>query len=141
MSVGLGAAINSTLPYLQAQAESRMTDTVSIVRLGPAGRPDAVTGKVTTPETVIYTGIGRVKPLPRVTAGSVTAGEGHDSQSVYIVSVPHSAVGLKAGDVVRPTASADPEILTDVLRVVNIEDAEQTTARRLTCELVERRQP
>jgi uncharacterized protein DUF6093 len=138
--VTLGAAINQALPYLRLEAESMQTAQVRVDRLGPPGLPDPGTGKVSPTTSTIYSGPGRVKPLKRVTAGAVTAGEALDSESVFIVSLPNSALGVRAGDVVHVTAATDPELLTDTFRVVNIEDSEQTTARRLTCELVEARQ-
>ncbi len=88
----------------------------------------------------IYTGVGRVKPMKRITAGGVDAGEIKDTQSIFIVSVPHAATGINPGDLVHVTASTDPDLLSDTFRVVIVEDSAQTTARRLTCELVEARQ-
>lgn len=135
----LGAAINAALPFLRDEAASMQTSQIRIVRMGPPGTPDPVTGQVSPPTTTIYDGPGRVKPGPRITAGAVTAGEALDSQSVFIISLPHSAVGVKPGDIAHVTVSTDPELLTDTFRVVNIGDSEQTTARRLTCEVVEAR--
>lgn len=139
--MSIGAAIDKALPFLQAQARSMQTQTVHIVRADPLqqGTPDPVSGVVTPVLNTIYDGPGRVKPLKRVSAGDVRAGEETPSTSIFIVSLPHTALGVKPGDTVHVTSTSDPELLIDTLRVVIIEDGEQTTARRLTCELVEAR--
>ena len=123
----------------QQLAEFIMDDTVTVSRALPFGPPDLATGNVTPATTTIYTGPGRVKPLKRVTAGGVNVGDAKASESVFIVSVPHSATGIRPGDIVHITASSDPDLLTDTFRVVIVEDSAHTTARRLTCELVEDR--
>jgi hypothetical protein len=142
--VSLGAAIDAALPFLQSQATSMQTQQLRIVRNGPleSGNVDPVTGVVTPAQTVIYTGPGRVKPQKRITggAGGTDVGELKSSESVFVVSVPHTAVGIRPGDIVKVTASKDPELLLDTFRVGIIEDSEQTTARRLVCELLEDRQ-
>jgi hypothetical protein len=141
--VTLGAAINGALPFLQAQAASMQTQHIKIVDNGSlqALEPDHATGIVTPQPTTIYDGPGRVKPLKRITAGGTDVGSVKASESVFIISLPHSAVGIKPGHIAHVTSSSDPDLLIDTFRVVIVEDSEQTTARRLTCELVESRQP
>lgn len=138
----LGAAITDGLPFLRAQAASMQTQQIVIVRNGTLadGTPDPTTGEVAPVPSTVYTGAARVKPLKRVSGGGDTNdGETTASASIFIVSVPHNATGIRPGDIVRITASLDPDLLEDTLRVVVIEDSEQTTARRITCELVEMR--
>lgn len=124
----------------QALAESIMDSTVLVQRNGPLGAPNPTTGVVTpSTQTTIYSGPGRVKPYSRITGSGVTAGEAHDSQSLYTVSVPMSVTTVKPGDVAHVTVSADAQLLTTSYRVVAVERSPQITARRLTCELVEAR--
>lgn len=129
-----------TLLGQRAAAQLREDQGV-LKRLGPPGTPDPVTGVITPTHTVIYTGPGRVKPMGRVTANNVSAGEARDSQMVYVVSLPITVTDARPGDVWVTTSSHDPEAASRVLRVVEVEAGSQITARRLTCELVERRQP
>jgi hypothetical protein len=137
--MSIGGAVNAALPFLQASAASMQTDTVRIVRNGPLGTPNPSTGVVTPSQSTIYTGPGRVKPYKRVTANGVSAGDAKDSLALYVVSLPLTVTTVQPGDIVHITASADPRLLTTELRVIVVERAQQLTARRLTCELVEAR--
>ena len=137
----LGAAIGAALPMLQDAAESMQVDVGELRRAGTLGRPDVVTGAVTAPHTVIYAGPGRVKPMGRVGAGGVDGGEARDSDLLFVVSLPITVTDARPGDMWVTTSSADPEVASRVLRVVEVEAGTHITARRLTCELVERRQP
>lgn len=124
----------------QALAATLMDSQGTVVRLGPPGAPDPVTGVVSPAKTTIYTGPMRVKPYSRITGTGVTAGEAKDSMVLYTVSVPISVTTARPGDVVHVTASADTQLLTrTTLRVVSVERSTQITARRMTCELIEDR--
>lgn len=124
----------------QALAATLMDCQGTVVRLGPPGAPDPVTGVVSPAQTSIYAGPMRVKPYSRITGTGVTAGEAKDSMVLYTVSVPISVTTARPGDVVHVTASADAQLLTrTVLRVVAVERSPQITARRMTCELIEDR--
>lgn len=125
----------------QRAAAALREDVGELRRPGPLGTPDVVTGVVTPSHTVVYAGPGRVKPMGRVTAGGVDSGEARDSQLMFIVSLPITVTDARPGDLWVTTSSADPEVASRVLRVVEVEAGTHITARRLTCELVERRQP
>jgi hypothetical protein len=125
----------------QALAATLMDCTVLVQRNGAPTTPDPTTGVVSNAKTTIYNGPGRVKPYSRVTNHGVQAGETTDFMSMYTVSLPMSAATVGPGDVVHITASADPHLLTTVLRVSSVERSTQITARRMTCELIEDRTP
>lgn len=137
--MSLGADIAAALPELRAEAESMQTVAGRLVRMGPPGSPDPVTGLMTRAETVIYDGTARIKPLSRVTDRSVTAGEARDSTGIYVLSLPVSVTGAKPGDIWKTSDVALTDLAADVLRVVEVEDGTEQTAKRLTCELVEAR--
>lgn len=139
--MNLGATITRRLPLLQAQAETRMTDAGTITRTGKPGKPDPVTGKVTTNDTTVYSGKARVRPLSRVTQGEVNAGDAADSDTVYIIGLPHGTAGVKPGDIWVTTKSADPAVRTLKLRVLSIEAKDQATEQRLVCSDIARRKP
>ena len=134
----------------QALAETLMDSQGTVVRNGPLGPPDPVTGVVAATQTRIYpaadspvpAGPMRVKPYSRITGSGVTAGEARDSMVLYTVSIPITVTAVRPGDIVHVTASADPQLLTrTTFRVVGVGRSPQITARRMTCELVEDRTP
>ncbi|WP_329177811.1 DUF6093 family protein [Streptomyces sp. NBC_01477] len=116
-------------------AEQDMTDQCRIERTGPVAT--SADGTDTTPVTVLYDGICRVKPagtaavIPSVTAAAETW--------QYKVSIPYSAgAGVRSGDRLTVTASQDPTLADLRLQVRNIDRGTHITARRIWCTEVSR---
>lgn len=117
----------------QAFAEQTMSDTCTIT--GPPGTPvfNATTGAYTTPAgATLYTGKCRVKPQ-NVMDRTVTAGDRPVQVWPYTVSVPMSATGIPVDAVVTVTASADEDLVGQVLIVKDVTRGTNVTARRLGC--------
>lgn len=117
----------------QAFAEQQMTDTATIT--GPAGTPtfNATTGAYTpSPGATLYTGKCRVKPQ-NVVDRTVQAGERPVHIWPYVVSVPMTATGIPVDATVTVTASADPDLVGQVLTVKDVARGTSVTARRLGC--------
>lgn len=117
----------------QRFAEQQMTDTCTIT--GPGGTPsfNSSTGAITASAGAsLYSGKCRVKPA-NVQDRQVQAGERSVQVWPYVVSVPMSATGVGVDAVVTVTASADPELVGQVLIVKDVTRGTNVTARRLGC--------
>lgn len=136
--VSLQAAIEAELPYLRAEAESRMVDTVDIKVATGGWVYDEDAGKDVQEFTLLFSTPARIK------SGGVVA---HDSQAgdrtvvtvtrelhipVASAVVPDGAVAF----VTAVSATSDPTLLNARLRVAGPAPGSQTTARRLQVEEV-----
>lgn len=119
----------------QGAARRLMTDTCQITDTDydhPTG-VDAGTGRDLYPQVTLYDGPCRVKPNPGMPRPA-QVGDSPVMKLNYIVSVPLSVTGLRAGNLVRITSATDPQLADRMLRVRSIVAGTQVTARRLDCE-------
>jgi len=128
----LGNEVGRTLPFLRAQAESRMRGTCKIER--PTG--DQVTdedGVVSAVFATVYTGKcytrypGLAQEANREVGGATVV------ESRIVVRIPFGPV-CKPGDRVTMIADLDnPQLAGSVYRVESIDDQSQSTAQRILC--------
>jgi hypothetical protein len=118
----------------QRMAESLMVDRVRAVRLGkPVTSPD---GDVTTPETPLYEGMGKVQTWEGVQSNPDSGGQIATVQR-YTVHVPVGAWDVRIGDVIDViTATLDPLLAGRRYRVVSLLHKSLPTAYRLGVEEV-----
>lgn len=91
----LGDYVAQMLPELRAQAESMMTDTVTITRPGPATtNPD--TSREETPMTTVYTGRAALGWADSVTTPEVAGGTTTVQQQ--IIKLPIGSYTPQTGD-------------------------------------------
>jgi hypothetical protein len=117
-------------------AEQLMTDACVIVRATGRATLNQVTGLTVGPtSTTVYAGKCRFKPVSRMDE-QTDAGETAVYKWRWTISVPYG-VGIELNDVITPTASQDPVLLTPTpkqMRVRAIERGTHITAHRLHCE-------
>jgi hypothetical protein len=122
-------------------AEQLMLDACTITREAGAGSFNTTTGTFTpaTP-TTLYAGKCRVKHAGGQSGDrQVQQGEEQVGLWPFVVSVPTTVVNLRPDDIVTVTASAiDADLVGLVLRVRDVVQGSQVTARRLGCEVVAR---
>lgn len=127
--MSLGYDIAQALPGLRAEAESRMTETVTVGRfelVRPSGSLDSVLTLVET----FYAGIARVKFPYASTAAKSPAGQQLVETNI-VLSLPSSAASVPTGAGVRVDgSSADSALVGRMLRVDGPAQAGQTTAHR-----------
>ena len=133
----LGNDIDAALPGLRAEAESRMTDRVTVGRYGdgtdePTGDPTRVL------ITQRYPPLGDVSAVAgrariRWASGQVSNAQG-PSMPVAVqeptLSIPWGSPRLFVGDEVQCTGSSDPIMVGRRFRVQGNAQAGQTTAHR-----------
>lgn len=108
----LGSDINAALPLLRAEAESRMTETVTVGTfedgVGEDGSPTR------TPIDTRFTGRARVRYASLATSGTATSGD-QIGQPVVVqtpyLSIPHGSPRLYEGDEALVDASVADELL------------------------------
>ena len=133
--MSLGAEIAAALPELRAQAESMMTDGVTIRAASTRGAWDAVTATyATVPGAVLYSGPGRVR-RPNVAEREVYAGDAEFVLSGAVVSIP---VGVGTDVPPRSVVTVDgcvrdPDLTGRVFAVSAGHAQSQGTARRFRC--------
>lgn len=127
--MNLGYDIAQALPGLRAEAESRMTETVTVGRFEHVRPPGELDTVLTLVET-FYSGVARVK-FP-FASSSVKAPAGQQlAETKVVVSVPHGTVGFPTGVVVRVDSSlADVGLVGRMFRVDGSAQSGQTTAHR-----------
>ena len=136
--MSLGYDIAQALPGLRAEAESRMTDSCAVTRPGPPVWNEA-TGEYTSTVVSVYSGKCRVKS-PSMAGRDVDAGSRLVVVSQTEVHLPLSAVGVRAGDVVKVTAC--PTRPDQVGREFVLDapfDGSQTTALRFRVSIADGR--
>lgn len=127
--MNLGYDIAQALPVVRAEAESRMTETVTIGRFELVRAPGSLDTILTLVETY-YSGIARVKYPYATSLSKVPAGQQLVETSI-IVSVPYGTRPIPTGAIVRVDASAaDAALVGRVLTVDGQAQTGQTTAHR-----------
>jgi len=134
--MSLGSDLLAQLPYLRAEAESRMTDTCTIYTAG-AGRVwnDETLSYDDDEGVAIYSGPCRVKRGNTQAASEDAAGQPLTTQSleVHLPVLTSSLVGVN--DIVQITnAPHDPALLGRRFRITSSPAHSQATARRLPVE-------
>lgn len=113
----------SVLERARENAESLMTDECTVVRPGEAVT-DPATGEVKPTSTQVYAGHCKVQTSGGLASENV---EGSAAQAMGAVSLvwslyvhfPYGTPGLRAGDVVEVTESANPLLAGRRLRLVS----------------------
>lgn len=117
-------------------AELLMTDACVITRATGRATLNQVTGTTIDPTaTTVYTGKCRFKPVSRMDE-QTDAGETAVYKWRWTISVPYGTPA-ELNDVITPTASQDPVLLTPAprqMRVRAIERGTHISAHRLHCE-------
>jgi hypothetical protein len=128
--VSLGWDIAAALPALRAQANGRMTETVTAGTFTD-GVDDATGGPTRVPVgDPIYTGPARVKYTDNAVRSAEGASQLVTTQDVT-VSLPHGSVVLPEGTDVLVTAStADPALVGRSYKVDGSPTLGQSTAHR-----------
>jgi len=131
--------VDGALAAGRAAAKTRMLDTVRLYRQGPDGF-DRATGTTTPgPQTTLYDGQARVKPVAQASGEDAQAADREVRLLEYQVSLPWDAP-LPSGDRVLPgdrvevLASRDARMVDLVLWVTGAQFGDQATAWRLTTE-------
>lgn len=130
------ADLDALLARARSAAEELMTDTVRIERHGEQVL-DRTTGHLQEgPRTVLYDGMGRVKPQAADTR-EVTAGDRNVVRHRYTVTIPWSTVPASPvlpGDPITVTASKDARLHGKALVVSGVTYSATATAWRITGE-------
>lgn len=127
--MNLGYDIALALPGMRAEAESRMTETVTIGTFEMIREPGSLRTVLTLVET-LYTGIARVKYPYATSMSKVPAGQQLAETSI-IVSVPHGTPPVQTGSMIRVDASAaDATLVGRMFTVDGQAQSGQTTAHR-----------
>lgn len=117
----IGYDVARALPDLQREALSLMPD-VGVVTRGAATAPvfDPATGIMTSAVgVVVYQGPCRLRqPTPQ--ESQALFGEAQVSISKFIAVLPHTVAGVRIGDVITLTSSADLDLLGVKFRVTAI---------------------
>lgn len=127
--MNLGYDIAQALPGLRAEAESRMTETVTVGKFELVRPPGSLDSVRTLVETY-YSGIARVKYPYASSLSKAPAGQ-QIMESTIIVSIPYGSPGIPTGALVLIDASrSDESLVGRFLRVDGQPQAGQTTAHR-----------
>ena len=127
--------LTGALAMGRAQANARMTESVTVTTTAPGTVMDESTGAYPDTITSHYSGSGRIK-YPTLTVSEKTpAGQTLAAQDVTL----HLPVGLasqvRVDDVVTVTySSADPDLVGRVFRVKGLAQAGQVSAHRFPLE-------
>ncbi len=128
----LGAAIAAELPFLRAEAESRMTSTWTIGTDGGWAYNPA-TGRDEQTVTPLFTTKARLKVVSSAVSDSEAGG-----RTVAVtrreLHIPVSSPAVPVGAVAKCTAVGalgDPTMLNTIVRLSGSAPGSQTTARRL----------
>ncbi len=118
----------------QRRAAQLRSDACRVYRINyqaPSG-VDPGTGRDTYDQVELYAGPCRIKPLARPRYGE--AGDSPIVKMGFMVSVPLTVVDVEANDLVEITTSVDGRAQGRLLKVFDVVDGTQVTARRLDCE-------
>ena len=135
----LGDAIAAELPYLRAQAESLMVDTLFVEVLTGAMTTDPVTLAEVPEWAEMYAGHGRVQRPGALSPREQVNGGFEFGIKSLIAQLPLSAVGIQRGMRVTVTAVGpltDPDLLDVVATVQANLSKTHPTKRTLVCEEV-----
>lgn len=131
------SAIEDELPFLRAEALSRMTSRATIRR--PGGTTTDANGFEVPAWTTLFTNLPmRLGGSDRGGAGtrSTTSGGVEVQLAVRVASFPHDTTGLRDGDVVQVTSGENAGVF---VRIVEAAWQDQATARRVP--VIETTQP
>ena len=135
-AVTLQSAIDAELPFLRAEAESRMLDTWAIGTATTAY--DDVVGEDVQTVTPLFTTKGRLKVSGNVVRDS-EAGDRTVVTTRRELHIPVSSPAAPTNAVAECTAvhaTSDPTLLGTIVRLAGPAPGSQTTARRLEVEEV-----
>lgn len=129
----LGSDITAALDQLRIEAESRMTERVTVGAFGDSTDPETYE-PVRTPVATRYEGLGRIRYASLSTSASATGsdqiGQPVVVQSPYL-SIPHGSPRLYEGDeVVVDSSAADVLLSGRRFQVAGNATIGQTTAHR-----------
>lgn len=127
----LQSAIEAELPFLRAEAESRMVDMFAIKL--PTGTA-YVDGEDVTTYDDLFTTVGRVKVAGGLSAHASQVGERTSVEVSRELHIPVGSAAVPAFAVAVCTAvhaTSDPTLLGAVLTLAGPAPGSQTTARRL----------
>jgi hypothetical protein len=122
------------LPSLRAEAEANMASICTIRKNDTRPTTDPETGEVTPGVgTLVYSGKCRIQP-GATQSQSQSRGGAETFEFAFIVSVPFSATGIRAGHLVTIDGSPDPDAVGLLLEVQPTRFAgDNITARRFGC--------
>ena len=127
--MNLGYDIAQALPGLRAEAESRMTETVTVGRFEKIRPPGSLDSVDTLVET-FYSGIARVKYPTASSAAKAPAGQ-QIAETGVVLSLPYSSAVVPTGALCRVDGStADLTLVGHTFRVDGRPQSGQTTAHR-----------
>lgn len=114
-------------------AESLMVDEAQIFRSGGLVL-DPDTGNLTPSVTTVYDGVCRVR-APNLAEQTAIFGGTVATTIRYVVSIPWTAPAIKIGDVVKLTATEDPQLAEMELRIVSVNASTYVMRRTLGAEV------
>lgn len=126
------------LEQMRAVSESAMPDELRITRVG-AGEPalDPVTGVFAPPpETVIYQGIGRLRP-PTPTENERIFADREVTVQRYVAKVPWDVVDAARGDRLAVVSGTDPALAEMSFRVLTVLAGSNLIDRTIGVEVIE----
>jgi hypothetical protein len=135
--VSLGDDLAAALPELQAEAESRMHDSIVFTSPGAAPTWDDATGTYSSPTGAeVYNGKCRIRqaaPAPQ----NADAGETSWAVDRLVVSLPlDGSGGVVDGCTGVVTAATDPEMVGLTITALAGHFQSDSTARRIPCQVV-----
>lgn len=134
--VTLQTAIEAELPFLRAEAESRMTDTCRITTPGAAGSGEInpiTLGRDAPTPTTVYEGACRLGREPAPTASTAVGGEAAWTTHDVVLHLPlGSSTAAVAVDntVTYLTSTANPRLVGRTFGIVAIVEGTDLTALR-----------
>lgn len=132
--MSLQAAIEAELPFLRAEAESRMLDTFDIKVESAKAAYDPATKTTGPTYSLLFTTQGRVKVGGGLAARTAEVGGRTSVTVARELHIPVGSPAVPAGAVAFCTAvaaSSDPTLVGARLRLAGPAPGSQTTARRL----------
>lgn len=131
--------LDATLAAGRAAARARMRDAIRLYEQGPDVF-DRTTGTTAPgPQTTLYEGIARVKPVAQASGEDTQAGEREVRLLEYEVSLPWdtplpAGVRVLPGQRIKVTGSRDARMVGLVLWVTGAQYGDQATAWRISTE-------
>jgi hypothetical protein len=129
--VVIGDDLAAALPELQAQAESRMLDTCTIVRPGDV-TTDPLTGQVDPTDTPVYSGRCELRATTALIARDEESATSQVTAQTFTLKVPVGAPALMPGDLARFSATTyTPRLRNVAASVDGVHVGTFTTAQRV----------
>ena len=131
--------VAAALPFLRAEAEALMVDTVLVEHPTGATTPDPVTLEEVPVYVSVYAGKGRVQRSGQLASQEDVTGGFEFGVDSLLVQLPLAATGIARGDRVTVTglgAISDPDLLGLVATVQANLTKTHPTKRTLVCEEV-----